>query len=109
MKFIYDKDSTPINGDEISNLIPSHIRTQDELNMWEQNNILQAEQKLFKGKRKIVLSIDFIQKIHKMMFSDTWKWAGKFRQTNMNIGIDWISLVMKNYNSNNNHCFIFNT
>ena len=92
MKFIYDKDSTPINGDEINNLIPSHIRTQDELNMWEQNNILLAEQKLFKGKRKIVLSIDFIQKTHKMMFSDTWKWAGKFRQTNMNIGIDWIRI-----------------
>ncbi len=92
MKFFYDKDATPINGDEIANLIPSHIRTQNELNMWEQNNILLAEQKLFKHKRPIALSTDLIQKIHKMMFSKTWKWAGKFRKINMNIGIDWIRI-----------------
>ena len=92
MKFLYDENATPINGDEICNLIPSHIRTQNELNMWEQNNILLAEQKLFKGKRPITLSIDSVQKIHKMMFSNTWKWAGKFRRTNMNIGIDWIRI-----------------
>ena len=95
MKFFYDKNSTPISADEIANLIPSHIRTQNELNMWEQNNILQAEQKLFKSRRKITLSSDFIRKIHKMMFSNTWKWAGDFRQKNMNIGIDWIKIPME--------------
>jgi Fic-DOC domain mobile mystery protein B len=92
MQFHYDNNSTPINADEIHNLIPPHIQTQAELNMWEQNNISFAERKLFKGRRNIELSIEFIKKVHKTMFSNTWKWAGKFRTTNTNIGTDWIKI-----------------
>lgn len=92
MQFHYDENSTPINADEIQNLIPPHIQTQAELNMWEQNNISFAERKLFKGKRDIELTIEFIQKVHKIMFNNTWKWAGKFRTINTNIGIDWIQI-----------------
>jgi hypothetical protein len=43
MKFYYDEDSTPVNQDEICNLIPTHIQKQSELNLWEQNNITNAE------------------------------------------------------------------
>ena len=92
MQFYYDDDSTPVNADEIHNLIPLHIQTQAELNMWEQNNISFAERKLFKGKKNIELSGDFIKKVHKIMFNNTWKWAGKFRTINTNIGIDWIKI-----------------
>ena len=79
MKFHYDKDSTPINGDEICNLIPHHIQTQAELNLWEQNNIYAAEQKLFRGRKPVELSVEFVQKVHRLMFNETWKWAGQFR------------------------------
>jgi Fic-DOC domain mobile mystery protein B len=93
MQFHYDENSTPINADEIHNLIPPHIQTQAELNIWEQNNISFAERKLFKGKRDIELTIEFIQKVHKFMFNNTWKWAGKFRTNNTNIGIDWVQIL----------------
>ena len=49
IKFATIKGATPISTDEVHNLIPGHITTQEELNEWEQNNILQAEQWAFTG------------------------------------------------------------
>ncbi len=43
MKFDYPEGATPLEHDEIKNLIPLHITTQDQLNEWEQKNILCAE------------------------------------------------------------------
>jgi Fic-DOC domain mobile mystery protein B len=95
MQFYYDKNSTPINHDEIHNLIPTHIQTQSELNLWEQNNIANAENKIFRSKKPLDVTIDFIKKIHKNMFDKTWKWAGKFRAVNTNIGMDWIKIPIE--------------
>jgi Fic-DOC domain mobile mystery protein B len=97
MRFVYDEASTPINPDEIRNLIPLHLQTQSELNLWEQNNIVDAENKLFKSKlfkSRKTLNMDeaFIKNTHKLMFNKTWKWAGKFRTTNTNIGIEWLKI-----------------
>jgi len=39
----YLPGATPLDGDEIASLIPSHIATQGELNEWEQLNIVHAE------------------------------------------------------------------
>jgi hypothetical protein len=33
MRFFYDEASTPINPDEVHNLIPRHLQTQAELNL----------------------------------------------------------------------------
>ncbi|MDR0428226.1 MAG: mobile mystery protein B [Dysgonamonadaceae bacterium] len=95
MKFRYDENSTPVNSDEICNLIPSHIQTQSELNLWEQNNIANAERKLFASKKPLNITSDFIKKVHKSMFCNTWKWAGKFRTVNTNIGIDRIKISVE--------------
>ena len=87
MKFIYPEGATPLESDELAALIPKHITTQDQLNAWEQQNILLAQQ-WARGKKDI-MSVAFIQQLHKHMFGDTWKWAGKFRHSGKNIGIDW--------------------
>ncbi len=87
MQFIYPIGATPLNNDEIYNLIPKHLTTQKELNEWEQYNIIIAEAWAFKHKRKHIMSIDFAQKLHKEMFNQTWNWAGKFRQHQTNIGV----------------------
>ena len=34
--------ATPLDPDEAEDLLPSHIRTRGELNVWEQENILVA-------------------------------------------------------------------
>ncbi|WP_051416475.1 mobile mystery protein B [Asinibacterium sp. OR53] len=30
----------------------------------------------------------FVKEVHRKMYSDVWKWAGEFRKTNKNIGVD---------------------
>jgi Fic-DOC domain mobile mystery protein B len=87
MQFIYPVGATPLNSDEIHNLIPKHLSSQEDLNEWEQYNITLAERWAFKHKRNNILSIEFIQKLHQQMFNKTWKWAGKFRLHQTNIGV----------------------
>lgn len=86
MKFVYPEGATPFNQDDAHNLIPQHITTQDQLNEWEQRNILQAEKWLFSSRKKDVLTIDFLKKLHFKMFNETWTWAGKYRDYQTNIG-----------------------
>lgn len=34
-----------------------------------------------------ILSLEFIQLLHSKTFSETWRWAGKFRTTLKNMGV----------------------
>lgn len=87
MKFEYPIGSTPLEHEELTDLIPSHITTQEELNAWEEKNILEALPWAYKQKE--ILSLIFIKELHERMFNQTWKWAGKFRKSDKNIGIHW--------------------
>lgn len=91
IKFTYPDGATPLDPDEAEGLIPSHMHLQTELNEWEQENILLAENWIVKHRfnSKDILTIDFAKKLHKKMFEKTWKWAGCFRKSNKNIGVDW--------------------
>ena len=51
-------------------------------------NILEGERWAFGRKHADLLDAAFICKLHKRMFGDTWRWAGKYRTTEKNIGID---------------------
>ena len=82
--------ATPI--DNISGLIPTHITTRSELNEWEAANILKATGKHLTHKKQRPISIEWLKKVHKDMFDETWSWAGKFRQSNLNLGADWHSI-----------------
>lgn len=86
MKFVYPEGATPFNYDDIHNLIPQHITTQSQLNEWEQRNILKAEKWLFSFRKKNILTIDFLKKLHLKMFNETWTWAGKYREYQTNVG-----------------------
>src|SRR5688572_21693425 len=93
MKFEYPQGATPLDPDEVSGLKPLHIMTQGELNEWEAANILRAENLLFSsGRHENFLTIDFVKLLHKKMFEDTWIWAGIFRHTARNIGIDPVNI-----------------
>ncbi len=84
----YPPGATPLDADELACLIPKHITTQSELNEWEQLNILQGEAWAQK-QRKDILDEVFVRQLHEKMFGETWSWAGTFRKSNKNIGIDW--------------------
>ncbi len=93
MKFDYPVGATPLDPNELNGLIPRHIVLQSELNAWEEKNILEAQPWAFRQKE--ILSIAFMQKLHKHMFNKTWKWAGKFRTSEKNIGVHWPQIPTK--------------
>ena len=85
--------ATPLDPDESADLLPSHIRTRGELNVWEQENILVATGWV-RRTRAAALDEVTIRELHRRMFSETWGWAGRFRTSDKNIGIHWPHIPM---------------
>jgi Fic-DOC domain mobile mystery protein B len=83
----YSDGATPLDYDELEGLLLTHITTRGELDRWEMENIHQAMLWAEGLKKKDILNIDFICRLHKEMFSTVWKWAGNFRKSDKNIGI----------------------
>lgn len=90
----YPSGATPLDADELASLIPGHITTQGELNEWEQLNIVHGEAWARK-QRKEILNEAFLRQLHQQMFSETWKWAGDFRKSDKNIGVDWLKISIE--------------
>ncbi|MGE4349121.1 MAG: mobile mystery protein B [Candidatus Berkiella sp.] len=89
---IYPEGATPLDPDEIAGLKFKHITTREELDHLEQANI-ESGLKWLKNKKSVdVLSEVFIKELHKKLFGDVWKWAGMFRKSEKNIGIDPIHI-----------------
>ncbi len=86
----YIDGQTPLEEDEKESLIIPTISTRGELDEFEQQNIEQALLWSMKRSFKLedVFAEEFVKKLHKRMFGNVWKWAGTFRQTNKNIGVD---------------------
>jgi len=87
----YLPGQTPLDPDEKEGLRIKIITTRQELDEFEQLNIEKAYQKyMFSRKLKLddILTEKFILQFHKDMLGDVWSWAGEFRQSNKNIGID---------------------
>ncbi len=86
-KISYPSGATPIDPDELKDLIPDYISTMGELNQLEQSNI--ADGFVWAGKQDLdeLLSVTFVLKLHENMFKQVWKWAGKTRKTSKNIGV----------------------
>lgn len=82
-----DDASTPLTHEEREGLIPSYITLRSELNEAEQSNILEAAEWAFARKRD-VLDERFLTNLHQRMFGRVWRWAGQFRTTDRNIGVD---------------------
>ena len=91
VNLVYPSGATPLDADELASLIPGHINTQDELNEWEQLNIIQGENWARK-QRKEILKEAFVRQLNKHMFGETWKWAGEFRKSDKSIGVDWLTI-----------------
>lgn len=79
--------ATPPDPDEAEGLIPTHVTTREELNRLEQENIVEAMQWLETSRPKSILDETFLRKLHQRMFGNVWKWAGKFRTSDKNIGV----------------------
>jgi Fic-DOC domain mobile mystery protein B len=95
MEFHYAPGATPLDPDEAAGLVPTHITTQGDLNAWEQINIVQGDRWAARQKKRDLLDEWFIRDLHRQMFDKTWQWAGTFRKTNKNIGVDSTQVAVK--------------
>lgn len=81
---------TPLDEEEKEGLKIPTIATRGELDEFEQQNIEQAIQwtlgRAFKP--EVIFTERFVRDIHWRMYNDVWKWAGDFRKTNKNIGVE---------------------
>jgi Fic-DOC domain mobile mystery protein B len=87
--------ATRLDPGEASDLIPSSISTRGELDAFEQANILDAERWAFARVRKHVLDEAFIRGLHRRMFDQVWRWAGRYRKTDKNLGVAWPQVPAK--------------
>jgi Fic-DOC domain mobile mystery protein B len=88
-----DEANTPLTAEEREQLIPSYITLRHELNEAEQVNIGEAFRWAVSRKRD-VLDQDFLSDLHRRMFGDVWRWAGQYRTTARNIGVDAYRIAM---------------
>ncbi|GJQ61612.1 MAG: cell division protein Fic [Melioribacteraceae bacterium] len=90
LDFTYIDGQTPIDEDEKEGLLIKTIETRSDLDEFEHHNIEKAIEWTL-GKRwkaDYILSETFILTLHTRMFGDVWAWAGQFRKTNKNLGVD---------------------
>lgn len=86
----YINGQTPLDEDEKEGLLIPTIATREELDEFEQQNIEEAIHWVLgrSFKKETILTEKFIKSLHKRMYGQVWKWAGSFRKTNKNIGVD---------------------
>jgi Fic-DOC domain mobile mystery protein B len=70
-------------------LIPDYITTQRELNELERQNVAEATTWALGRTNSNTLELAFVCDLHRRMFNRVWKWAGKTRRSNKNIGVFW--------------------
>lgn len=87
--------ATPLDQDEAAGLIPRHIATQRDLNEWEQANILAAMRTLLAGVPIDPLDEPVVRDVHRRMFGQTWQWAGSYRHSDKNLGVEWTHVPVR--------------
>jgi len=87
--------ATPLDPDELEGLKFKHISTRSELDQLEQAAITEGMTWLSNQKNPDVLSEAFVRKLHKKLFGAVWKWAGTFRKTEKNIGVDPFQITVQ--------------
>jgi Fic-DOC domain mobile mystery protein B len=83
--------ATPLTDEQREGLITSWVTTRADLNEAEADNIQDARRK-WRRKRltlDVLLDHSAVRDLHHDMFCDVWSWAGIYRTTNPNIGVEF--------------------
>lgn len=94
MDYEYIDGQTPLDEDEKQDLIPT-ILTRADLDRFEQENIIEARKWVMQKyvlARQDVFTEKFLLSLHKRMFGQVWTWAGTYRKSNKNIGVDYYQI-----------------
>lgn len=86
----YTNGQTPLDEDEKEGLLIPNITTRGELDEFEQLGVEQVTEWSMKRTFQVaqILTETFVSELHKRMFGDIWRWAGYFRTSNKNLGVD---------------------
>ena len=96
MKMEYLDGETPLDPDEMEGLKHPHIQTRGELNQLEQHNIQEGYKWLASQRNhKDLLTEAFLLDLHKHILGQVWSWAGSFRHTENNIGVDPLAISVE--------------
>jgi Fic-DOC domain mobile mystery protein B len=91
----YSDGVTPLDPDEMEGLRFKHVATRGELDQLEQANIQKGMAWLKRQKNPDILTENLVCNLHKQLFGDVWTWAGNFRKTGKNIGVDPIQIAVQ--------------
>ncbi len=80
--------NTPLDPDECRGLKHPHVTTRGQLDHLEQANMQEGLRWLDGKKQADLLREEFVRELHRRLFGEVWSWAGQFRTTEKNIGID---------------------
>ncbi len=84
--------ATPLEEEDLVDLIPAFVATRGDLNVVEFDNITKAMPwamgQARRGGPTLVLDYAFLFSLHRRMFEDVWKWAGTQRRRRTNIGVE---------------------
>jgi Fic-DOC domain mobile mystery protein B len=87
--------ATPLDGEELEGLLPTHLVNRSQLNEWEQQNIEAALLWLSLQRRPRPLWETWLRRLHREMFGQSWCWAGQYRSSDKSIGADWRQIRMQ--------------
>lgn len=93
MIFVEPDGATPLDPDEREGLKYDHITTRGELDELEQANIEQGLAWAERRRSRDIFDDAFIRRLHEELFGDVWTWAGQYRHTEKNIGIDPLQIL----------------
>jgi Fic-DOC domain mobile mystery protein B len=83
-----DQAATPLTPEERGGLRLQHITLRHELNEVEQHGVFAADVWAFARTRRTLLTEQFILTLHRRMFGTVWTWAGHYRTSQKNLGLD---------------------
>ena len=87
--------ATPLDPDEMEGLKYPHVTTRGQLDELEQANIEQGLAWIARRRRGSIFDDAFVRTLHKRLFGDVWTWAGEYRLTEKNIGIDPLHIAVQ--------------
>ena len=97
MNDLFDEptDATPLEPEEREGLLQTWITYRRDLNAAEQTNIAAGTVWAWRVRRRNLLEETFLRQLHKRLFGDVWAWAGEFRRTGRNIGIETVRIPVE--------------
>lgn len=87
--------ATPLDGEELEGLLPTHLVDRSQLNEWEQRNIESALLWLSRQRRPSPVQEAWLRRLHREMFGKSWRWAGQYRTSDKSNGADWRQIRMQ--------------